>query len=219
MFRKSMAAAAVAALLALGGAQTAFADDGTTDSGYTPVTTDTASLVGSTATGTCEEGVPWITFNVTMSDPDKTATSHDVYLVLSDNSHSERFFLGHLNADNHLTGKILWPGAQVKNGVAVGWPGWATVNGELVPTTGNYAWTRGHITAMLDVNPSLNVILNYPPATAACANPVAAASSADQAGILAVTGLSVPVIPIAIGGGIVLLAGAGLLLARRRRHS
>ncbi|WEG10416.1 cell wall protein [Microbacterium horticulturae] len=223
MFRKSMAAMAVAALLALGGAQAAFADDTdgvTNDHGYTPVTTDTASLVGSSAVGTCENGAPWITYNLKMSDPDKTATSHTATLTLQSGSHSQTIPLGTLNAHDELSGKVLWPGAKIVNGVPVLWPGWTTDdNGKLVPTSGNFAWTRGNVTAIIEVNPSLKLTLSYPPETSACANPPAAASVTDNAGILAVTGLSVPVIPIAIGGGIVLLAGAGLLLARRRRHS
>ncbi|MEQ6898406.1 LPXTG cell wall anchor domain-containing protein [Microbacterium sp. KR10-403] len=221
MFRKSMAVAAVTALLAFGGAQAAFADDGdTTDNGYTPVTTDTASLVGSSAIGTCENGAPWITYDLTMSDPDHTATSHDATLTLTDGSHHTTLSLGTLNAKNKLSGKVLWPGAKIVNGEPVLWPGWKLDdNGNLVPTSGNFAWTRGTLTVILEVNPSLKVTMSYPSETSTCANPPAAAASSDKAGILAVTGLSVPVIPIAIGGGIVLLAGAGLLLARRRRHS
>jgi LPXTG-motif cell wall-anchored protein len=219
MFRKSMAAVAVAALMILGGAGAAIADDG--DSGYTPVTPTTLSLAGSTASGVCEHGAPYISFSVVMTDPANAATSHDVYLVLTDGTHTDRINLGRLDADNKLSGKILWPGASVQNGVATGWPGWATVNGSLVETGGNFAWTRGDITATLVVNPELTVALAYPPATSACAAPAAvpAASDGDQAGILPVTGLNVPVIPIAIGGTVVLLVGAGLMLARRRRHS
>jgi LPXTG-motif cell wall-anchored protein len=220
MFRKSMAAAAVAALMILGGAGTAFAADDDV-SGYTPVTPSTLSLAGSTASGVCENGAPYISFDVVMTDPAGAATSHEVYLVLTDGTHTDRIHLGTLDADNSLAGRILWPGASVENGVATGWPGWATINGALVETNGNFAWTRGDITATLEVNPELTVALSYPPATAACAVPPAApaASDGDQAGILPVTGLNVPVVPIAIGGGIVLLGGAGLLLARRRRHS
>ena len=219
MFRKSMAAVAAAALMILGGAGAAVADDDVT--GYTPVTPTTPSLAGSTATGVCENGAPYITFSVAMTDPDDLATSHEVHLVLSDATHTDDITLGTLGADDTLTGKILWPGASVDNGVATGWPGWATINGELVETNGNFAWTRGPIEAMLKVNPELTVPLAYPPASAACAAPASAptASDGDQAGILPVTGLNVPVIPIAVGGGIVLLIGAGLLLARRRRHS
>jgi LPXTG-motif cell wall-anchored protein len=203
----------------LGGAGAAIADDDIT--GYTPVTPDTASLAGSTASGVCENGAPYITFDVTMTDPDNTATSHEVHLVLTDGTHTDDITLGTLDAQNKLSGTILWPGASVENGVATGWPGWATINGQLVQTNSNFAWTRGEITATLEVNPELQVALAYPPASADCAAPasVPTASDGDEAGILPVTGLNVPVIPIAVGGGIVLLVGAGLLLARRRRHS
>ena len=215
MFRKAMAAVAVAALLALGGAQTAFADD---DSNYTPRTPAEPTLAGSTASGICIGGAPWISFTVTMTDPDDQATGHEVRLVLTDGTNSLTLDLGTL-VDNKLSGRILWPGAAVDaTGNAVGWPGWTGSGDHLVPTTGNYAWTRSStVTATLEVNPSLQVPLSYPPATSACVAP--ASVPTNQAGILPVTGLNVPVIPIAIGGGVVLLAGAGLLLARRRRHS
>ena len=123
MFRKSLAAAAVSALMILGGAGSAMAaDDGV--SGYTPVTPTAASLAGSTASGVCVNGAPYITFNVVMTDPDNVAKDHAVYLILSDGTHTDKIHLGKLDADNKLSGKILWPGASVENGVATGWPGW-----------------------------------------------------------------------------------------------
>lgn len=226
MIRKSMAAAAVAALLTLGGTSAAFADDGGAagDSNYTPYTPTTPSLIGSTASGICVNDVPYISFHVVMSDPDNISTSHDAKLILTNGSDTATLDLGTLGADNTLSGRVLWPGAKVDHGVATGWPGWTTTkNGDVVPTDDNYAWTRGDITATIDVNPALQVPLDYPAATSACAAPAAAAASlsgTDASGqILPVTGLNVPVVPISIGGGIVLLAGAALLLARRRRHS
>ncbi|QAY61919.1 LPXTG cell wall anchor domain-containing protein [Microbacterium protaetiae] len=213
-----MAAVAVAALLILGGASTAFADDTGGGSNYTPRTPTVPTLAGSTASGVCIGDAPWISFSVTMTDPDNVATGHEVRLVLTDGTHTLTIDLGALVNDK-LTGKILWPGADVdSSGHGIAWPGWTGTGDHLVPTTGNYAWTRGtHVTATLEVNPSLQVPLSYPAATSACAAP--ASVPADSAGILPVTGLNVPVIPIAIGGGIVLLAGAGLVLARRRQHS
>ncbi len=214
MFRKSMAAVAVAVLLTLGGATAAFAND----TGYTPHTPTTPTLAGSSAAAVCVGDVPWITYSIVMTDPDNVAKDHSARLILTKGSHSITLALGTL-VDNKLSGRVLWPGAKVDAaGHAVSWPGWITQNGKLVHTNGNFAWTRGSgVSAVLEVNPSLSVPVSYPQPTAACANPVV--GEVSSATILPVTGLNVPVIPIAIGGGIVLLLGAGLLLARRARRS
>jgi hypothetical protein len=226
MFRKSMAAVAVAALLTLGGASAAFAQD-TDDSNYTPRTPVQPTLAGSTALAQCVGDVPWISYHVVMTDPDGVAKDHEVRLVLADGSHTYTLDLGPLVHDE-LAGKMLWPGAKTDaSGTGVAWPGWELVDGEQTQTGGNLGWTRGKISATLVVNPELTVPLSYPAVTSGCATPSAVSSAAilpaalpgGSSAILPVTGLNVPVIPIAIGGGIVLLAGAGLLLARRLRRS
>ncbi|WP_417563768.1 cell wall protein [Microbacterium sp.] len=228
MFRKSMAIAVLAALLACGGGAAAFAQDtangnGTTssssgdDSNYTPRTPTRPSLVGSAAIGECIKDAAWIHYNVVMTDPDGIAKSHEAKLVLSDGTHTFTIDLGPL-VNNRLSGSVLWPGATVDgSGHGVTWPGWELVNGAQTQTGGNFGWTRGKITATLEVNPELAVPLSYPPATSACAVPAEAVPASS--GILAVTGLGVAVGPIAIGAGIVLLVGLGLLLTRRLRRS
>jgi len=221
MFRKSLTAVAVATLMVLGGASAAFAQDGGggDDSNYTPRTPTQASLAGSTAISECVGDVPWISFRVALTDPDHVATDHRVKLVLTDGTHTYTRDLGTLT-DDRLSGRILWPGAKTdKNGAGIAWPGWEVVNGEQTQTGGNFGWTRGDITATLVVNPELAVPLSYPAVTSGCATPSAVSSAAIVPGILPVTGLNVPVVPIAVGGGIVLLLGAGLLLARRLRRS
>lgn len=223
MFRKTMTAVAVAAILTLGGASAAFAQDAAgsgDDSNYTPRTPVQASLAGSTAVSECVGDVPWISFRVVLTDPDRVATHHQVRLVLTDGTHTYTRDLGALK-DDKLSGRILWPGAKTdKSGAGVAWPGWELVRGEQTQTGGNFGWTRGHITATLEVNPQLVVPLSYPAVTSGCATPSAVSSAAMVApGILPVTGLNVAVVPIAIGGGVVLLIGAALLLARRLRRS
>ncbi|UUT35352.1 cell wall protein [Microbacterium elymi] len=204
----------MAALMILGAGSAAFAADGSaddsgsstsTDSNYTPRTPTSPSLAGSTALSECVGDVPRISFSVVLTDPDDIATGHEVTLVFSDGTHTLPLDLGPL-VNNKLSGTVLWPGATTDaQGNGLTWPGWELVNGQQTQTGGNFGWTRGNITATIKVNPELSVPLSYPPATSACAAP----GVASAASILPVTGLNVPVVPIAIGGGIVLLAGAG----------
>jgi hypothetical protein len=220
MIRKTMAAVAVAGVLMLGGAPAAFAQSaGADDSNYTPRTPTQPGLAGSTATSECNGDVPWITFRIVMADPDGVARSHEARLVLTDGTHTYTRDLGPL-VNNTLSGRTLWPGAKVDSrGAGIAWPGWEVVGGVQTQTGGNFGWTRGRITATLTVNPELVVPLSYPVATSGCAAPKAVSSAAILPRILPATGLSVSRGPIVIGGGMVLLVGAGLLLARRLRRS
>lgn len=212
MVRRFVVGLGVVLLMALSVPSTAFAD---TVDDYTPKTTPELTLAGSTAVAECEADAPWIDYSVTLTDPANVSKSHTAKLYLTDGTNSVEIPLGELQ-DNHLTGRLLWPGASVDpSGNANGWPGWTTdSNGQSVPTTGNYAWTRGAITAELRVNPEIAVPLSYPPATAACAGPEVHGAPAS----LPATGVSAAILPIGIAGGAVVLAGVLLLLMRRRAH-
>lgn len=218
--KKHLGALALAAALVMAGpAVAAFA---TGDDGYTPGTPTVPTLAGSTAGVSCVKNAPYIQYSVTMTDPDEVATGHTAYLLLADAAgHSVDLELGAL-VNDHLSGSILWPGASVDaNGNGNGWPGWVMSGGAWQQTTGNFAWTRGAITATLHVNPSVVVPLSYPPATALCANPasVGDASGVSAAGgsALAVTGATVPW--LAAGVGTAALAVGGILLVLRRRRA
>ncbi|MBN9189387.1 MAG: cell wall protein [Microbacterium sp.] len=215
MFRKLAAAVAVAAALTIALPTAALA----ADDNYTPSTPTAPTLAGSSAAGACEGNVPWITYKVTMTDPDNQATSHTAYLVLSDGTNTTSILLGDL-VDNQLSGKVLWPGASVgADGKGTSWPGWEQKDGQWVQTGGNFGWTRGAITAEIKVNPDLTVPLSYPAATSACATAIEGQPAADPSGTLPVTGLGVAVLPIGLAGGAIVVLGAALLLTRRlRRH-
>ncbi len=137
---------------------------------YTPDKPIEPSLSGSTVVPACAQDVPWLTYRVQMLDPQARSTGNTASLVLTDGSNTVTLALGTLRPDGTLSGRILWPGATIgADGRGTGWPGWETRGGELVETTGNYAWTRGNITATIEVNPSLVVAVSYPPATPQCA--------------------------------------------------
>ncbi|MFC0195857.1 hypothetical protein ACFFIR_03180 [Microbacterium arthrosphaerae] len=68
-----------------------------------------------------------------------------------------------------LDGELLWPGASAT--APKMWPGWELVGGEYVKTDGNYDWTREGVTVRFEVNPSYFTEVEYPKASAECANP------------------------------------------------
>ncbi len=221
--RKAMlTAAAAAALLVVSAPFAAYAVDEVTEpttpaaAEYPPDRPTQPSLAGSSVSPSCVSDVPWISFEVSLTDPEGLSEGSFARLVLTDGTNTETVDLGDLGDDNYLKGSVLWPGAKVENGVATGWPGWTqNASGEWVETLENYAWTRGPITAKIEVNPSIDVELSYPPATIACANPPGELPLTG-AGALPATGVSAYVVPLGVAGGIAAIAGAVLLFARRR---
>jgi LPXTG-motif cell wall-anchored protein len=120
------------------------------------------SLDGSTVGTTSVDGVPWITFDVRLTDPAGTSTGNTARLVMSDGTHTHEIELGEL-VDGHLAGSVLWPGAEVaEDGTPTAFPGWAYTDGTWTRTDGGLAWTLGDITATLVVNPELAVEISYP---------------------------------------------------------
>lgn len=209
--RRKILGISVAVLIAMALPSAAYA----ANDNYTPVTPTTPTLAGSTAMVECEADAPWITYSITLTDPNNQSTSHSAVLFMTDGTNRLEIPLADLT-DNHAEGRLLWPGASLdSSGNANGWPGWAFENGQWVETTGNYAWTRGNITAQIRVNPELNVPLSYPPATPACASGPRVAGSATS---LPATGVSAAVLPIGLVGGAIVVAGAVLLILRRRAH-
>lgn len=225
MFRRVAVALVAAAAIALTASSAASAADNgdqnsssstTASTNYTPRTPTQPTLDGSTVTTQCVRDVPWISFTVGLIDPNDLSTSHTARLVITDGAHHSVVVpLGDL-VDNKLSGRVLWPGAAVdKKGNAAGWPGWVEQNGQWVQTDDPqyFGWTRGAITAEIEVNPHVVVPLSYPPATAKCASP-------DPKGALSslpVTGLGVAVMPIGVAGGAIAIVGVFFLVARRLR--
>ncbi|WP_106813979.1 LPXTG cell wall anchor domain-containing protein [Microbacterium timonense] len=208
MKRSFFVALTVAGVVALGAPAAAQAE---TDD-YTPTNPATPSLAGSTAVGVCEDDVPWISYDVTLIDPDAQTSNAAARLVLTDGTNSATIPLGTLS-NGHLAGRVLWPGASVSaSGQPTGWPGWVYENGAWVETSGNFRWTRGDISATIEVNPSLAVPLSYPPSTPECATDP---GNPSTAAILPATGMGAAVLPIAIAGGVAVAIGAVIMLRRR----
>ncbi|MGN8551854.1 UNVERIFIED_CONTAM: LPXTG cell wall anchor domain-containing protein [Microbacterium sp. SLM126] len=219
MLRKTLTVIAVAAIIAV---STPMAASAVEDDPYTPNEPTAATLAGSVAVGECVADVPYISYDITLTDPDKQSTGNTASLVLSSGANVVTIPLGTL-VNNRLSGTVLWPGASADDeGNATGWPGWALEGGTWVETSGNFAWTRGNISAVIKVNPDLPVALSYPAASPNCATPPTAlspetpgstASVGDPA--LAATGGSLPY--LAAGVGVVLVGlGAAVVVYRRR---
>ena len=207
---KTMASAvlALSALLILGGsaAANAEADD------YTPTDPATPTLAGSTAVGECDRDVPWISYDISLIDTDGQFTTAQATLVLTNGEQSTSIALGAL-VGGELSGRVLWPGASIDaEGNATGWPGWAFENGQWVETEGNFRWTRGAITATIEVNPSVVVPVSYPPSTPMCA---ADPPRRGSAAALPATGVSAIVLPIAVVGVLAAITGILLVVGRR----
>lgn len=226
--RKTMlTAAAAAALLVIAAPFAAYAVDEVPDPSssttaptnqYPPDNPTQPSLAGSTAIGECINDVPTIHYSLELTDPNGLSTGNTARLVLSGGGNSHTIPLGEL-VDGKLSGSVLWPGAAVTDGVASGWPGWEqAADGTWVETDGNFRWTRGNISAVIEVNPQISVALSYPPATPNCAtNPPGVPLSDGAAGLaLPATGVSAYVVPLGVAGGIAAIAGIVLLVARRR---
>jgi LPXTG-motif cell wall-anchored protein len=154
------------------------------------------SLDGSVAVGECLNDAPWIAYDVVLTGVEGDLTAHTASLVLTDGTSTETIVLGALTEDGTLSGRTLWPGASVADdGVTpTGWPGWELVDGTWVETDGNYAWTRGDLTATLVVNPEIAVDLVYPVATPNCATaPPAALTSTEVEAQVTADGVEVAV--------------------------
>ena len=186
--------------------------------GYTPRTPQQPTLAGTTVAPSCPADAPWIEYSVLLVDPQNLSTGHTATLVLGDGTRSTTLTLGTVTAGVPLTGRVLWPGASVgSDGRGNGWPGWAYVDGQWTTSDDNFGWTRGDITATVEVNPSLAVALSYPPSSPNCRTAPAEIRAAAAGAALPATGGD---IALAAGVGVAgagLIAMGGALVVRRRR--
>ncbi|MGC4174584.1 DUF7507 domain-containing protein [Demequina sp.] len=117
-----------------------------------------------------------------------------------------------------LEGTMLWPGASADDPQQ--WPGWMQLeDGTYVETDGNFAWTRDGVEVIFKVNPEVTVIVQYPQATALCANPPAEDADPDVPDVpdhLSHTGATVmALIPWAAA---FVIAGFFIMFVTRRRR-
>lgn len=135
------------------------------------------TLAGTLVSSQCIADVPWINYDIVLTDPDDVSTDDGTAtFTFSAAGHPG---LTHtvvipLDEDGTTEGRFLWPGASATdNGdgtwTPTGWPGWALVDGEWVSIGDeNFGWTRNGVTVDVEVNPDITVSLSYPPPTALC---------------------------------------------------
>ncbi|MBD7917199.1 LPXTG cell wall anchor domain-containing protein [Cellulomonas sp. Sa3CUA2] len=174
-------------------------------------------------TPVCDNDVPKLRYAVTPVGTDKTT----VTIAFANPGGADVVY-----ADQPLSGTVLWPGAVVDStGAGVDWPGWRLEGGTWV-VGDEFDWVRPSVEVSFQVNPSASAVVAYPPSSPVCltapprsdvlaadddAPAVPAAVAGERAEVLSATGSSAG--PLALIAGGLVLAGAGGVLAARRRRS
>ncbi|WP_264552303.1 gliding motility-associated C-terminal domain-containing protein [Flavobacterium sp. N2038] len=128
----------------------------------TVTVTVTAPTMRVTATSYCSNNVPYVTYNV---EPDNFTPNNLLTIKWIDSANN----VVATQTNLPLSGDLLWPGAVVdNNGNGVDWPGWLLQNNQWLEGTDGFENTRTNVTMEFSLNPTVNVIVNYPPATPQC---------------------------------------------------
>lgn len=175
------------------------------------------ALVPGAIESVCVGDVPYLGYEVGL--PEGVTADGDTPLTIT--------FLHPTGGENYvvtdqpLSGTILWPGASAEEPQQ--WPGFVrNEDGSYTQTEGNYAWTRDGVQVLFEVNPSYSTVVDYPPATSACANPPVAPVAAEDVTApgqasgpaLASTGATVAG---AVAFAVLLVGGGALVFWLRRR--
>ncbi|MFC8682494.1 hypothetical protein ACFT30_13310 [Microbacterium ureisolvens] len=171
-------------------------------------------------TSVCVGDVPFLGYEVSLPEGYEADSENPVTITFV-NPDGENYVV----EDQPLSGALLWPGAS--NGEPKMWPGWELLNGEYVKTTGNFDWTRNGITVRFDVNPTYETEVEYPAATALCANPpvgggddpTGTPASSDAETLPATGGGLSPMFVVAGGAALVAGIAAVAFAAHRRRQA
>ena len=156
----------------------------------------------------CQGDIPYIAYDVTVSGTDETTAD----LTFIDLDGNEVLAL----VDQPLRGIVIYPGASAE---PPDWPGWVLNDAGLwVPDPTDARWRDG-LVVVVEVNPTAQTTVAYPPATEACNSPenppgTPGTPGSTPGGQLPVTGgeTSLPLL-LAI---FFLSAGGSIVLATRR---
>jgi len=208
--KKSFAAVVLAAFITVAPA-TAYAAAPTSNPMYAPGPETDASL-SATASSACVDGRPVLTVSVDLVDPDDEVETTAVSMTMTGSGNAYDFgTIGDVDENGQFTTTLPWPGSS--DG---GWPGYELVNGEWVNTGGNFAWTRGDVALVVEVNPETTTPVAYPSEDPPC-SPASPTTTSTSSGPLAVTGSDFDAAPLLLAaGGLIVIGGLTLLIVRRR---
>lgn len=193
--------------------------DVTTDRPLTQAELGECPLVPGEIQSVCVGDVPYLGYQVTLPEGFVADSANPVTITFVNPDGEDYVVEG-----QPLSGALLWPGAS--DGEPKMWPGWDLVDGEYVQTDGNFAWTRAGVTVEFEVNPTYATEVEYPQATALCANPpvgggddpTTGTPTSTDAEALAVTGGGINPIVVAAGGSALLAGIAVVAIAAYRRR-
>lgn len=173
---------------------------------------EACALVPGEIGAVCQGDVPYLGYEVALPEGVTVDSATPLTITFLHPNGGEDYVV----TDQPLSGTLLWPGASAEEPKQ--WPGFVrNEDGSYTETDGNYAWTRDGAEVLFEVNPSYSTVVEYPPATSACANPpVAPVAVEDVAGpaepsgpALAATGATVAgaaaFAALLVGGGAVVL--------------
>ncbi|SDZ16753.1 gliding motility-associated C-terminal domain-containing protein, partial [Flavobacterium aquidurense] len=124
--------------------------------------TVTAPTMTVTANSYCSNDVPYVSYSVRA---DNFTPNNLLTIKWIDSANN----VVATQTNLPLTGNVLWPGAIVdSNGIGLDWPGWLLTNGQWTEGVDGFENTRTGVTMQFSLNPTVNVIVNYPPATPQC---------------------------------------------------
>jgi LPXTG-motif cell wall-anchored protein len=170
----------------------------------TSTTTSPARTIEFVALGpVCNEDTPYIVYDISgnfdMAGETATLTFYDVNGNVVD-----------VMTGLPLSGQVVYPGASVD---PLDWPGWMLNDAGLWVPDPSDDVLRDGLRIVAEVNPTVEGIVSYPDATAACNSPEG--SPPVPSGTLPETGVS-SALGATIGSILVLLGGAMLFMSRRQ---
>lgn len=178
---------------------------------------ETCALVPGEIGAVCQGDVPYLGYEIGLPEGATVDSETPLTITFLHPSGGEDYVV----PDQPLSGTLLWPGASAEEPRQ--WPGFVrNEDGSYTQTDGNYAWTRDGAKVLFEVNPSYSTVVEYPPATSACANPpVAPVAVEDVAGPEEPTGPALATTGATVAGAAafaaLLVGGGALVLWLRRR--
>ncbi|MGQ7946327.1 Ig-like domain-containing protein [Flavobacterium sp. WC2509] len=138
--------------------------------GVTPANCDIAivtvevvnPIMNITAQSVCINDVPYVSYTAT---PVNFTPINGLTITWTNSSNNVITTMTNLP----LSGNVLWPGATIDtNGNGTDWPGWVFTNNQWIQTADGFETLVPSATLTFALNPTVTVVVNYPPASPLC---------------------------------------------------